>query len=117
MNEVAYLVELEFERVQTHLFEVPELRAMAGANARLGETLRGRLTETGFADGESLPALARKPEHGAALPSGVTADTFPDATGVADPLQASGNDVDDPLRGGDGDPRPRWRALSCRFSR
>jgi hypothetical protein len=41
-------VHIEFQRVQTWLFEVPRLRAMVGANALLGETLR-----------VALPKLAR----------------------------------------------------------
>ncbi len=42
-------VHVEFQRVQTWLFAVPRLRAMVGANALLGETLR-----------VALPDLARK---------------------------------------------------------
>jgi hypothetical protein len=36
-------VHVEFKRVQTWLFTVPRLRAMVGANALLGETLRVKL--------------------------------------------------------------------------
>ncbi|MCC7411570.1 MAG: hypothetical protein IT495_08055 [Gammaproteobacteria bacterium] len=42
-------VHIEFQRVQTWLFSVPRLRAMVGANALLGETLR-----------VALPNLARQ---------------------------------------------------------
>lgn len=38
-------VHIQLERVQTWLFAVPRLRAMVGANARLGETLRNSLRE------------------------------------------------------------------------
>lgn len=38
-------VHIEFQRVQTWLFAVPRLRAMVGANALLGETLRVALPE------------------------------------------------------------------------
>ena len=40
-------VRIEFKRIQTYLFAVPRLRAILGANALVGETLR-----------ETLPALA-----------------------------------------------------------
>jgi len=46
-------VHIEFLRVQTWLFSVPRLRAMVGANALLGETLR-----------VALPNLARKTGRG-----------------------------------------------------
>ena len=36
-------VHIELSRVQTWLFAVPRLRAMVGANALLGETLRAAL--------------------------------------------------------------------------
>ena len=38
-------VHIEFQRVQAWLFTVPRLRAMVGANALLGETLRVKLPE------------------------------------------------------------------------
>ena len=38
-------VELEFKRIQTYLFASPRLRAMLGANAALGQTIRTRLPE------------------------------------------------------------------------
>ena len=46
-------VHIEIQRVQTWLFAVPRLRAMVGANALLGETLR-----------IDLPALARQTGKG-----------------------------------------------------
>lgn len=38
-------VELEFKRIQTYLFASPRLRAMLGANALLGRSIRIELTE------------------------------------------------------------------------
>jgi len=71
-------VHIELQRVQTWLFAVPRLRAMVGANALLGETLRG-----------ALPKLARETGRGWALtPSG---ETYP-AADPNDPLK----DHDDP---------------------
>lgn len=56
-----WLVELELKRIQTYLFSVPRLRVMIGANALIGETLRGLWTGSGFADDPaSLPWLAQK---------------------------------------------------------
>jgi hypothetical protein len=49
-------VHIELSRVQSWLFAVPRLRAMVGANALLGETLRA-----------SLPKLARETGRGWAL--------------------------------------------------
>jgi hypothetical protein len=43
---------IELKRVQTFLFEVPRMRAMLGANARLGETLRLKLA-TRYLDARS----------------------------------------------------------------
>ena len=48
MHESLWLVEVELKRVQTYLFQVPRLRVMIGANALLGETLRGRWTGAGL---------------------------------------------------------------------
>jgi len=71
-------VHIELQRVQTWLFAVPRLRAMVGANALLGKTLR-----------EALPRLARKTGCGWTLaPSG---KTYP-AVDTNDPLK----DHDDP---------------------
>jgi hypothetical protein len=71
-------VHIEFSRVQAWLFAVPRLRAMVGANALLGETLR-----------VALPKLARDAERGWRLaPSD---EAYPRADG-SDPLQ----DHDDP---------------------
>ncbi len=71
-------VHIECSRVQTWLFAAPRLRAMVGANALLGETLRG-----------ALPRLARETGRGwTPAPSG---ETFPTAD-EEDPLK----DHDDP---------------------
>lgn len=71
-------VHIELSRVQTWLFAVPRLRAMVGANALLGETLR-----------IALPKLARDTGHGWMLaPSN---EAHPCADG-SDPLK----DHDDP---------------------
>ena len=90
------LVKVEFERVQSYLFAVPELKAMIGANARVGEILRGRLVNGGFAAGKpiSLPRLAC--DGGAALPQGVDPDKLSlAAPDPKDPL-TSPRDSDDP---------------------
>lgn len=88
------VVKLDFERVQTYLFAVSELKSMVGANTLLGEVLRGRLGPDGkfalFVDadgssgtncsaqlladhqvpnGDNLPALAV--QCGAGLPPGI----------------------------------------------
>lgn len=70
-------VHIEFQRVQTWLFAVPRLRAMVGANALLGETLR-----------VALPNLARATGRWALAPS---TETYPGAA-ADDPLK----DHDDP---------------------
>ena len=71
-------VHVEFQRVQTWLFAAPRLRAMVGANALLGETLRAE-----------LPKLARQTGRGWTLtPSD---ETYP-AADPNDPL----TDHDDP---------------------
>ena len=55
-----WLVEIELKRIQTYLFEVPRLPVMVGANALLGETLRGLWDREGFSpEVESLPRLAQ----------------------------------------------------------
>ncbi len=71
-------VHIEFSRVQTWLFAVPRLRAMVGANALLGETLR-----------VALPRLARETERGWMLAPNNEAYPSADAN---DPLK----DHDDP---------------------
>jgi len=73
-------VHIELSRVQTWLFAVPRLRAMVGANALLGETLR-----------VALPKLARETGRGWALaPS--NNETYP----AADPNDPLKEDHDDP---------------------
>ena len=71
-------VHIEFSRVQTWLFAVPRLRAMVGANALLGETLR-----------VALPRLARESGRGWMLAPNNEAYPCADAN---DPLK----DHDDP---------------------
>lgn len=71
-------VHIEFSRVQTWLFAVPRLRAMVGANALLGETLRA-----------ALPMLARDTKRGWALSP--SSESYP-AAHPNDPLK----DHDDP---------------------
>jgi hypothetical protein len=66
-------VHIEFQRVQTWLFSVPRLRAMVGANALLGETLR-----------VELPKLARE---GRAWSLAPTTESYP-AADSHDPLTA-----------------------------
>jgi len=66
-------VHIELQRVQTWLFSVPRLRAMVGANALLGETLR-----------VSLPELARETGRWTVAPS---TETYPSAD-PGDPLKA-----------------------------
>lgn len=75
MSEVSpsRLVHIEFQRVQTWLFAVPRLRAMVGANALLGQTLR-----------VSLPELARETGRGWALAP--STETYPPAD-PHDPLR------------------------------
>lgn len=51
-TETSQRVHIELQRVQTWLFAVPRLRAMVGANALLGETLRIKLPELARRSGE-----------------------------------------------------------------
>lgn len=67
-------VHIELQRVQTWLFTVPRLRAMVGANALLGETLR-----------VGLPKLAREEKRGWSLAPNT--DAYP-AADPNDPLKA-----------------------------
>ena len=67
-------VHIELQRVQTWLFAVPRLRAMVGANALLGETLR-----------VALPNLAR--ETGRPWTLAPSAEAYPGAD-ANDPLKA-----------------------------
>ncbi len=66
-------VHIELQRVQTWLFAVPRLRAMIGANALLGETLR-----------VELPKLARETGRGWTLAP--SSETYPVAD-ANDPLK------------------------------
>ncbi len=65
-------VHIELQRVQTWLFAVPRLRAMVGANALLGETLR-----------VELPKLARQTGRWVLAPS---TEVYPEAC-ESDPLK------------------------------
>jgi hypothetical protein len=77
-------VHIELQRVQTWLFAVPRLRAMVGANALLGETLR-----------IALPKLAREAGRGWALAP--STEKYP-AADSNDPLQ----NHDDPAADAEG---------------
>jgi len=78
-------VHIELSRVQTWLFAVPRLRAMVGANAVLGETLR-----------VALPKLARETGRGWTLaPSN---ETYP-AADPNDPLKDHDDPADDAKAG------------------
>ncbi len=94
-NETLWLVEIELKRIQTYLFEVPRLGVMVGANAILGETLRGRWhpeknQESPFAAIPwSLPFLAK--EQHACWPKGVEVE-YKGADRGADVLFTNGNE-------------------------
>ena len=91
MSDRAWLVKLEFKRVQTFLFEGTRLKTMIGANTLLGEVLRGRKGTDDFATGESsLPELARK--HGASKPEVGFPEQFGFELNTGDPL----GKLDDP---------------------
>jgi len=89
--EPAGLATIEFHRVQTFLFAVPELKCMLGANVLLGEMVHGSRQVAPAQRPESLPALAR--ECGAALLPGVAPDL--PSRDSDDPLP--GDAADDPL--------------------
>lgn len=59
-------VHIKFERVQTWLFAVPRLRAMVGANALLGETLRVALPELARENGRDWSPAPSTEEYPAA---------------------------------------------------
>lgn len=65
-TDSCYLVRIELKRVQTYLFEVPRLSVMVGANALMGETLRGVWTGEKFLDKVPLPG--REPLDVRSLP-------------------------------------------------
>lgn len=73
MAITVHRVHIKFSRVQTWLFAVPRLRAMVGANALLGETLRVR-----------LPTLAR--ENGRGWMLAPSSEAYPGAD-ANDPLK------------------------------
>jgi hypothetical protein len=74
-------VHIELQRVQTWLFAVPRLRAMVGANALLGETLR-----------VALPNLAR--ETGSPWTLAPSVEAYPGAD-ANDPLKAHDDPAED----------------------
>lgn len=78
-------VELEFKRIQTYLFSSPRLKAMLGANAALGQTIRTRLPEIAKECGaQADPYVLEK------MPQGNPDDPLPE--------QTNGLLVDDPQR-------------------
>lgn len=79
------LVHIEFQRVQTWLFAIPRLRAMVGANALLGETLR-----------VVLPKLARDTGSGWTLAP--NSEAYPTAN-ENDPLMGHDDPADDAKAG------------------
>jgi hypothetical protein len=79
----AYLVKLEFQRVQTFLFAIPRLADIVGANALLGEMLRYELPKLAKECGCSAP-----PD----LPS-ILKNTLPD-----DPLSKDEKVADKPYQ-------------------
>ncbi len=74
-------LHIELQRVQTWLFAVPRLRAMVGANALIGETLR-----------VALPNRARETGRGWMLAP--SAEVYPSAD-ADDPLKDHDNPADD----------------------
>lgn len=51
-----YEVHVEFERVQTYLFDIPRLQAMVGANALLGRLIRVELPDLAIVHGATEPS-------------------------------------------------------------
>ncbi len=49
-----YIVKITFKRIQEFLFAVPRLKAMIGANALLGETIRNELVDLVGSNGANL---------------------------------------------------------------
>lgn len=110
-----WLVRMDFERVQTYLFAVPELKSMVGANTRMGEVLRGRLIQQDGQDkrrfvkqvqaGQSEPvAEGTPPEETDNLPALAVAcgaqlpgDVKPDTLGLPHAVSIGQNDWDDPV--------------------
>jgi hypothetical protein len=91
----AWLAKLEFKRLQTYLFATPKLKSMIGANALVGEVLRGRLVNGDFVPsrgGQNLPVLAVR--CGAVLPLAED-DLGPPSIADRDPLTGE-RDRDDP---------------------
>lgn len=84
----AWIVRLEFQRIQTFLFAVPRLRSMLGANAMLGHAIRSE-----------LPGLAKAPGRQA---QGFQWPTEAPSPLADDPLAAAREDdwtaADDPAQ-------------------
>jgi hypothetical protein len=74
-----WLVRIELQRIQTFLFAVPRLRAMLGANALLGDTLRHQLPQLLGQRGMSCPFDPQAPPDLAAAPD----DPLAQATGAS----------------------------------
>lgn len=75
-------VHIEFQRVQTWLFSTPRLRAMVGANALLGKTLRITLPELARSSGSGwalAPATSSYPASDAHDPLSTHDDPAADA--------------------------------------
>lgn len=135
-----WLVKLKFGRVQTYLFEEPQLKSMVGANSLLGETARGRLVRAAKDDtGYAFTPQAAKPlddrEGGGAAAgrhtecAGYTGGARPEAAdaaidnlpglavacgaGLPEGLTFSSEDFQAAQLGkpGDGDLDDPWRAL------
>lgn len=92
MSESAFIVQIAIKRVQSYLFAVPRLGAMVGANAIMGETLRGAWDGKLFnRHVESLPLLAQEakregPDRVWGLPPGA------DLKELEEPLQSKADD-------------------------
>ena len=86
-----WLVKLEFQRVQTYLFAVPDLKSMVGANTLLGEVLRGSLVDDGDSSGFAIQTLQErgKPKKARSAATGeLDADNLPADNLPADNLPA-----------------------------
>ncbi len=71
-------IELEFKRIQTYLFATPRLRAMLGANATLGKTIRVDLPVCAQKLGAASDTTTTLIKH---LPQGIRDDPLTKATG------------------------------------
>jgi hypothetical protein len=85
-----YKVSITLKRVQSFIFDVPRLKAMLGANALIGETLRHKLTE--LASKTKYKDHLYKPTWPSALPCSFEGDP------LADCLPVDSSDLDDPKK-------------------